>query len=196
MSVMKEAPTISEAAVRALNLFIHEQVALYTEQNNCNREGEVPSGPRHGLLTDRRLGSWTDSVTQTSLTLQWESRIWSLKLVCEKKGSNLIIEVLCLSYDFLSFLSNTVANSCIYQLYWFSTSIHFLTNFFDKLIQKRFYIQKILFIYIRLVRMQDNIKHDTMFFKVHLTSPLEFSWNSSRLHICICKWHGGIKGVY
>lgn len=51
MSVLKEAPTISEAAVWALSLFIHEQVALNAEQNNCNREGEVPGGPRRGILT-------------------------------------------------------------------------------------------------------------------------------------------------
>lgn len=59
MSGLKEAPAISEAAVKALNLFIHDKVALYTEQNYCNREGEVPGGPRHGLLTDRRLGHWS-----------------------------------------------------------------------------------------------------------------------------------------
>lgn len=181
-----------------ISLFIHEQTALDTEQNNCNRKGEVPSSPRHGLLTDRRLGPWcwADSLTQRSLTLQLESRIWSLKLVCEKKGSNLITEVLCLSYGFLCFHCNTVANSCVYQLYWFSTSFHFLTNLFDKLIQHRFYIHEILLIYISLVSMKDNIKQDTMFFIVLLTSLLEFSWNSSRPCICIRRWHGSIKGVY
>lgn len=51
MSVLKEAPTISEAAVQAFSLFIHEKAALYTEQNNSSREGEVPGGPRHGIQT-------------------------------------------------------------------------------------------------------------------------------------------------
>lgn len=68
-----------------------------------------------------------------------------------------------------------MTNSYVYQLYWFSTSIHFLTNLFDKLIQHKFYIQQILLIYIRLVRMQDNIKHDTMFSIVLLTSPPDFN---------------------